>query len=193
MNASFIYSFILYNDRRVTTLPAVRIRTSNQAASRKLIANAFRACSSFFIRWSSYNNNARGLNEIVLNNHFFFSFFFLALPLMHTLHLLSSSLTTKFSSDTSYQHFSSITNRNAFIIDRFNDWIIVYFNISQKKRKKEIERSSSIRTLGNKLHALEFNQRLYQLISIYFHYKKKTENPDNHIYIKIGKKEMIGM
>jgi len=64
-------------------------------------------------------------------------FFFLSLPLMHTLHLLSSSLTTKFSSDISYQHFSSITDRNAFIIDRFNDWIIVYFNISQKKKEEK--------------------------------------------------------
>jgi hypothetical protein len=49
MNASFIYSF--YTMRvEVTALPAVRVRTGNQEASRKLIANAFRACSSPFIR-----------------------------------------------------------------------------------------------------------------------------------------------
>lgn len=36
------------------------VRESRQATSRKLIANVFRACSSSFIRWSSYNNNARG-------------------------------------------------------------------------------------------------------------------------------------
>ena len=37
-----------------------RVTELRQATSRKLIANVFRACSSSFIRWSSYNNNARG-------------------------------------------------------------------------------------------------------------------------------------
>ena len=58
-----------------TTSPAEWITTEETSRLRKLITNVFRACSPFFIRWSSYNNNANGLNKIVLNNHF------LSLPL----------------------------------------------------------------------------------------------------------------
>lgn len=70
----FIYSFIRSIEWQWSNEYCLLCQRG-QATSRKLIANAFRACSSsfFIIRWSSYNNNARGLNEIVLNNHFLLS------------------------------------------------------------------------------------------------------------------------